>query len=176
MVRGGVLAGVLVFGLGAVPALACVPPPPLAQLPGESPDAYRDRERAAIDADLFESRHAVQSSLLGQSSATFLGIVTDSRDISVGPVTGHDLTVRPLQAIKGDLPAAPVQIRDKVFTDCGFGGGGSGTSAKPGEYVIVFAGLPPSDLQNATIGILAKEAVLPDLRAAAAIYARDNRR
>jgi hypothetical protein len=141
------------------------------QLPGESPKAYHDRVEAAFAAELFEERRLMQSNLLAQSTATFIGVVADSREIAVGEVKGHEVSVRPVYAIKGDLPNQSVTLRDTVFTDCGMSGGGSATSSSPGDYVIVFTGLPEGPLRGANVGIVAKESQLPELRNALAHYA-----
>lgn len=157
--------------LASSSALACAPPPPIVQLPGESAQAYHERIDAAFAAELFEERRSMQSNLLSQSSATFIGVVADSREIPVGAVKGHEVAVRPVYGIKGDLPKSATTLRDTVFTTCGMSGGGSATSAQPGDYVIVFAGIPTSPLQGANVGIVAREAELQDLRGALAHYA-----
>ena len=156
--------------LASSAALACVPPPPIVQLPGESIQAYHERVDAAFAAELFEQRRVVQSNLLAQANAVFIGVVADSREIDVSAVKGHEVSVRPVYAIKGDLPKQPVTLRDTVFTDCGMSGGGSATSAQAGDYVIVFAGVPTSAFQGTNVGILAKESGLSELRGALAHY------
>jgi hypothetical protein len=143
----------------------------MAQLPGESQQAYQQRQDAAFAAETSEERRLTQTALLADSRSVFVGVVTQTQPIDVGGVKGHQVTVRPLQSIKGDLPAQPAVVRDVVFTDCGMGGGGSATSAAPGDYVIVFAGLSPNDMRGTNVGIVAKEAQLPDLIGALAHYA-----
>jgi hypothetical protein len=143
----------------------------MAKLPGEGDQAFQERAKAAYDAETAESRRVVQLNLLQKSKATFVAVVSDSKEIPVDAVKGHEVTVRPVQAIKGDLATQPLIIRDTVFTDCGIGGGGSVTGAKPGDYVIVFAGLPKGEFEQENYGILAKEAQLPNLIGGLAHYA-----
>lgn len=166
---GGMLLALMAEWVAA-PSLACVPPPPLVLLPGESPKAFRERDEARLLAETTEQRRLVQSNLLEQSKAAFVGVVTQSHDFPIDRVKGHEVTVRPLQAIKGALPDQPVILRDSTFTDCGMAGGGSATSAQPGDYVIVFAGLAPNQLQGPNLGIMAKESQLPELLGALAHY------
>ena len=143
----------------------------MVKLPGESQHAFEERSRAVYAAQNYETQRLVQSELLNQSKAVIVGVVTASRLIPVDSVKGGEITVRPLEAIKGNLPGQPLTVRDTVFTDCGVGGGGSATNAEPGDYVIVFAGLPTDPPRGENWAILAKEAVLPDLYNAVAHYA-----
>jgi hypothetical protein len=166
----------LIAAITAAPALGCIPPPPIARLPGESQQAYQDRQNAAFAAEEFENRRLAQTAMLDEANAVFVGVVSASHEIDVGSVKGHEISVEPVQSIKGDLPKQPVTVSDTVFTDCGISGGGSATSAKPADYVIVFAGLPTNALQGPNVGILAKEAQLPELIGALSHYALTKRK
>ena len=118
--------------------------------------------------------------MLDQAKAVFVGTVSQSRQIPipwVKGVNGHEVAVRPLQAIKAALPSQLVTVRDIAFTDCAtMTGGGSATTANQGDYVIVFAGLPTNAFQGANVGILAKEAQLPELLAALSKFGLSNRK
>lgn len=161
----------LAAAFSAAPGLACIFPAPMAKLPGESQQAFEERGRALSAAENYETQRLTQTNLLAEARTVFVGVVTATRWIPVDAVKGHEITVRPLEAIKGDLPGQPLTVRDTVFTDCGIAGGGSATSAEPGDYVIIFAELPTAPLRGDNVGILAKEAVLPDLYGALAHYA-----
>ena len=146
----------------------------MVKLPGESQHAFQERSRAVYAAQNYETQRLVQSELLNQSKAVIVGVVTASRLIPVDAMKGHEITVRPLEAVKGDLPPQPVIVRDTVWSDCGMSGGGPATSAEPGDYVIVFGGLPAETPRGENWAILAKEAVLADLYNAVAHYALVN--
>ena len=163
MLRASIFAGLAVC---SVPATACILPAPIAPLPHESQQAFHERQKASLAAIEYDSRRSAQIGFLDQSTAVFIGTIATSRDISVDVAKGHEVAIRPLSPIKGSLPDQSVRLRDTVFTGCGLSGGGSATSAQPGDYVIVF------EPQN--VGIEAKDAVLPDLLTALAIYARDS--
>src|ERR1700745_1207746 len=107
------------FALSAIlapfQAVACIPPPPIAPLPGESPEAFQERTRAALAADAFEEQRSMQSALLDKGAAAFIGVVNESREIDIDRVKGHEVAVRAVSAIKGELPKQPMLLRDTTL-------------------------------------------------------------
>ena len=156
----------LAIGGVAAPAIACSPPPPVMILPGESKQAFNERQQSNLIARSDEEQRAYQIDLEEQAKTSFIGVVTGLRYIQLGSdIVGREVTVRPMRAVKGLLPPKPVALRDATSTTCGLSGGGSATSGIVGEYVIVFEGLEDRFYSGGTgkLGVLAKEARAPEL-------------
>ena len=158
---------VVLAAVAALPAPAVACPPPLLppQLPGETDKAYQDRSSEMLGAQTYEGRRSSQIAYGEHAKATFLGVVTDSHEIDLdGGTKGHEVTVRPVRAIKGELPSSPAILRDGYITECGNVGGGTATGAAAGDYVIVFQGVDTGwTPSTGNYGILASEARDPFL-------------
>ncbi|QDP20223.1 hypothetical protein [Sphingomonas xanthus] len=119
---------------------ACIPPPPPIRLPDESPEAFKVRSTALLDALSDEERRSYQAALYDRSDRIFLGVVANSEAIDAAGTPGHRVTVRPIASLKGGHPTEPLVLADRYLTSCGKAGGGSATSARTGDYVLVLEG------------------------------------
>jgi len=150
--------------LMASAASACLPPEPMPRLPNESDQAYDARNGELTSVEDAEGRRFHQVSLYEQAKAVFIGVVTDSKEITLADSgSGHEVTVRPAFPIKGELPEQPAIIRDKMNSDCGYLGGGSATSAVVGTYVLLFQGVPEYEGVTGNVGFFAGEARVPEI-------------
>ncbi len=139
-------------------ALACLPPQPPPQLPGETDKAYEERGDENAQAQFIEDRRTAQIYVQERAKASFIGIVSDRHEIGHGEV-GYEVRVRPVRTLKGPLPDAPVPLREVNARRCSGLDGRSITSAVPGDYLIIFQGVdtgPPDGIVD--VGIFASEA------------------
>ena len=170
---------IIALGLSAVPgrALACTPPPPVVQLPGENGQAYRDRSKAAAQAEDDEMYRRIQGRNLEEASRVTIGVITSVEPLKLSEeLTGQRVTVQPKKTIRGTALTTPITLADRSMTSCGWVGGGSATHGSVGEYVIVFEGLHFAGGED--YGMRAREARHPELMKALvdfAIEARDRK-
>ena len=155
---------IFAFSLTAtsVPTLACIPPPPVSQLPGESEKAYKERHKAAALAEDDEMRRGYQIALFEKASRVSIARVESTETIQLADGEGRKVTVTPMKALKGDASGDRVLLADRILTTCGWAGGGSAPRGGPGDYVILFEGdLFRSGAER--FGLLAREARDPRL-------------
>lgn len=134
------------LGLGA-PAAACTLFPPFLRLPGEQDDAYILRA-ASLEAALYdEERRSWQQHLYDRAERVFFAKVVDNQEVSAGGIPERRISVRPVRALKGELPTTTVHMRENRHASCQIIVGGVRRSAKAGDYTIVYDGsrLNPGD-------------------------------
>ncbi|WP_426267208.1 hypothetical protein [Sphingomonas sp. LHG3443-2] len=145
------LGVVLALALPA-PALACVPPPPLQRLAGESDADLAVRARTFGEAEADENRRRQQSGWFDRATRVSLARITVS-----GPtdrILGDGLTrARRVEAVrigsfKGETASGTVAMEDVGITSCGVHGGGTARSGKPGAYIVTFEGVQPEGTGN----------------------------
>ena len=159
-------------------AFACISPPPPVTLPSESDDAYEKRREAWVKAQADENRRRYQTYLFDQADRIELAIVRKSTPIpfaEAGGALGARIEVEPVTPLKGDDSQASIVLSDTNVTTCGISGAGSATTARPGDYVIVFHNISFRD-EPRPYGITVDEAREPRLLSAltdAAVLLRD---
>lgn len=163
------------------PVVACIFPPPPIPLPNETDDAYQLRREATSKAQADEDRRRFQTHLFDQADRIELAIVRQSTPIpfaEAGGQLGAKIVVEPVTPLKGDSSTASISLADTIVTTCGIGGSGTATSARPGDYVIVFHNISFRD-DPRPFGITIVEAREPRILSAltdAALLLRDGPR
>lgn len=159
-------------------AFACIYPPPPIPLPSETDDAYEKRREASVKAQADEDRRRYQTNLFDQADRIDLAIVRKSTPIpfaEAGGALGAKIEVEPVTPLKGDGSKGAIALSDTNVSTCGIGGAGSATTARPGDYVIVFHNISFRD-ESRPFGINIDEAREPRLLSAladAAVLLRD---
>lgn len=161
-----------VLGFGAVaicidaPAGACLPWPPPVRLPDESDEAYEVREQTSVAAQENDSLRQFQERMFLEADNVELAIVKSHEPIDIPNFfdDGARTVVRPIAAIKGKHDPADAILMSDVPTSCGVVGGGSAAAAKPGQYILLFRGLPGSSIKPYGL-VLTDVRYLPLLRA-----------
>ena len=146
----------------SVPALTCIPPPPVSQLPGESAEAYKLRHKAAALAEDDEMHRQYQIALFEKATRVAIARIESTEPVKLAVGEGRSVVVSPMKALKGDPSGDRVLLADKTLTTCGWAGGGSAPRGAPGDYIILFEG----DLFRGggdKFGLLAREARDPKL-------------
>lgn len=118
------------------PATACVPYLPPLDLPDETLEAFGLRTRSLLATRYDEERRSWQQSRFDQAERVLLARVSAVRNTA-----GDHLplvTAQALLAIKGDLPAAPLNVRDSRGQSCAPTVGGERRAARVGDYIILF--------------------------------------
>jgi len=160
------LLSLLLVGALAKPAWACEYDQPLFLLPGETEQDARTRADEAL-SDYLNRRHLEHEEYAYKNAKTiYIARVVAANDGTGFPVSA---TVRPINSIKGSLPAS-----DRILSDipagglCWHRGDGDGALGKVGEPVLVFEGLPvsedlPRGIESYRTRILRSYEVLEDL-------------
>ena len=120
----------------SAPVMACVPYLPPLNLPDETPEAFDLRTRSLLAARYDEERRSWQQGRFEQAERVLLARVT-----SIRSTAGDHLplvTAQALLAIKGELPAAPLDVRDRRGQSCAPTVGGQRRSARVGDHIILF--------------------------------------
>ena len=143
---------IVAFGLASTPTpiIACSVDPFLFQLPGETVEQANARsEKIGSDFDIVghfaREKHANET-----AKVIYLGRIISKVDFnySAEKTTLPSTTVKPIAQLKGKLPS-----RNQVLTDeaasgmCDDVGDGHGATTKIGDLVVVFSGLPTSDIR-----------------------------
>ena len=136
-----------VFGfVASTSALACETDTGAVQLPGESRDAFENRDyevrrdqSAADQADSERIAFAV-------AKVAYFAIVESNIDPIVSQT--NKVVIIPKKAIKGLLPnAARTLLNPNLGGMCHTAGDGAGATARTGEIVLVFEGLTKSEIR-----------------------------
>ncbi len=147
----------------AAPAAACIGPAPPLRLPGETDAAFQLRSESVFIAQEDEQRREWQSNMHDRAERVFIAIVTSTREVTSAGESRRTMTVRPVHALKGVLPAAPVDVRDMRSLSCQAVVGVRRTGER-GDYVILFDGLRWGEAKlEPTMEVAAHEARDPRL-------------
>lgn len=141
-------AAVLSASLLARAAHACEYDIDLARLPGETAEAFQAREeRTYSDLEVIRS-YTRETADFQQATKVYLGRVLSSNagrfsDFSILPTA----VVRPLLAVKGNLPGEDQTLSDVLWTSCGNHGDGDASRSTKDTLVYVFEGIPNSKIR-----------------------------
>lgn len=125
---------------------ACTPFPRPLREAGEADAQYSARARMMLDARATANALKVEASYFEEASNVYLARIVHSKKINIsGLKLGRQVTLRPVQAIKGILPGRQIKIEDRVLTSCGVVGAGPATSGHVGQMAIVFDGVRNED-------------------------------
>ncbi|NJC06422.1 hypothetical protein GGQ97_002215 [Sphingomonas kaistensis] len=152
MSRVRALLGVTLVLAFPAPALACVPPPPLQRLAGESDADLAVRARTFGEAEADENRRRQQSGWFDRADRVSLARITASGEISrllgMGSLRARRVEALRLGTFKGEAAPGTVAMEDVGITSCGVYGGGTARSGKPGAYIVTFEGVQPEGTGN----------------------------
>jgi hypothetical protein len=159
-------------------ASACLYPPAPPRLRDETEAQYQVRATATLHSYLKESARKIEAGYFVEAANVYFAKIVKSEEINVdGTPFARKVTARPLEKIKGSVPAGPLVLRDRELTSCGLDGDGPATAGGVSHIVIVFDGVRNTGMhyRSRTYAVLAAEAQHPDLiRAWEAWKARAN--
>ncbi|GAA4015655.1 hypothetical protein GCM10022280_13050 [Sphingomonas swuensis] len=142
--RAGALLLVGLLPAMASPARACTaPPPPVYN--GGSLAEHRALAKRLASEYLQRQLWRNQVDLFDKAKRVSLARVIASEKIALGndPLGGYRLTLEPIEVYKGAaVDGQPRTVEDKGVSSCGLYGGGSGTSQRSGEYLILYEDVP----------------------------------
>lgn len=145
---------------------ACVYPPPSPRQASETEAQHEVRARTELNSYLKENARKTEAAYFDQAKNVYFARIIRSEEISVdGSPFARQVTLRPLQAIRGSLPPKAFKLRDRELTSCGLGGDGPATWGSVSHIAIVF-----DDVRNVgmnyrsrTYAVLASETQHPEL-------------
>jgi len=154
------------FFVAGEPAFACLYPPPPLKLPGEAEEAWKKRATEQLNAHIQEAHRATEAKYFVQAHAIYFARIIRSEEIKVdGTPYGRRVVVKPLEAIRGPLRSATLELRDRELTSCGLDGDGWATWGQVSHIVVVFEGVENEGMSfhSSIFSEMAAEAMHPKL-------------